>query len=312
METRAHHVLIGLFTVIAVLSALIFALWLGKSSLDREFDHYEVLFNRSVSGLAPGSMVEYSGIRVGNVEQLWLDPQDPRKVRALIRVAAGTPVKQDTRVRLALANITGSMNVQLHGGTPESPRLESEKGQPPLIVADPSPLSALLDDGEDLMSNINKLLSNANKILSSDNTSRLSRTLENLEQATAALAAQRTDLDQAMDQLNTLGRQAGLALEEITRLTSNANGLLDAHGKELLGSAQQSMAALERSTTRLDRLLGDNDEALDNGLRGVANLGPAIGELRATLASLRRVTQRLEDNPSGFLLGREQLQEFAP
>ncbi len=36
METRAHHVLIGLFTVLVVGAALMFALWLGKSDADRQ------------------------------------------------------------------------------------------------------------------------------------------------------------------------------------------------------------------------------------------------------------------------------------
>ena len=62
METRAHHVLIGLFTVITVGAALLFGLWLGKSTIDREFSYFEVLFNEEVSGLTPGSAVEYSGI----------------------------------------------------------------------------------------------------------------------------------------------------------------------------------------------------------------------------------------------------------
>lgn len=311
METRAHHVLIGLFTVAAVLGALLFALWLGKSSLDRDFDNYEILFDSSVSGLAPGSLVEYNGIRVGNVEQLWLDPQDPRKVHALIRVYAGTPVKQDTQARLALANITGNMNIQLHGGTPESPLLTSRRG-PPLIIADPSPLTTLLGNGEDMMSNLNNLLSSANRILSPENTNHLSHTLEHLEVATEAIASQREEFRQTLQHMNSLGKQAGLAMEEITKLTHTANGLLDEHGSDLMNSAKHSMAALDRSTSRLDKLLADNDKALDSGLQGVADLGPAIGELRATLASLRRVTQHLEDNPSGFLLGREKLQEFNP
>ena len=55
METRAHHVLIGLFTVLAVGGALLFALWLGKSSMDREYNYYEISFNRAVSGLSNGS-----------------------------------------------------------------------------------------------------------------------------------------------------------------------------------------------------------------------------------------------------------------
>ena len=45
METRAHHVLIGLFTVIVVAAALLFSLWLAKSSVDTEFKEYEVVFN---------------------------------------------------------------------------------------------------------------------------------------------------------------------------------------------------------------------------------------------------------------------------
>ena len=176
METRAHHVLIGLFTVLAVGGALLFALWLGKSSMDREYNYYEISFNRAVSGLSNGSAVEYSGIKVGDVEALWLEPDDPRKVRARIRIYSGTPIKQDTRARLALANITGSMIIQLHSGTPQSPPLEGKRGEPPLIVADPSPLSALLENGEDLMTNINNLLRSANLMLSEDNAGRIGRT----------------------------------------------------------------------------------------------------------------------------------------
>ncbi|SEQ19285.1 phospholipid/cholesterol/gamma-HCH transport system substrate-binding protein [Azotobacter beijerinckii] len=312
METRAHHVLIGLFTVLAVLAALLLALWLGKSSLDRDFDHYEVLFNHSVSGLGVGSPVEYSGIRVGDVEQLWLDPQDPRMARASIRLDSGTPIKRDTHARLLLANITGARSIQLFGGTPQSAPLKGEDGRLPLIVADPSPLSALLDDGGDLMSDVNNILSGASHVFSADNITHFGRTLANLEQATGALAEQRSELRQAMQQLNQLGQKTGLLLEEVTRLTRNANGLLDGSGRQLLASAQRSMTTLERTSTRLDRLLEDNHKALDDGLNGIAELGPAIGELRATLGGVRRVTRHLEDNPSGFFLGREQMQEFAP
>lgn len=312
METRAHHVLIGLFTVIAVGGALLFALWLGKSSIDREYSYYDIGFSQTVSGLSSGSSVEYSGIKVGDVVQLWLEPDDPRKVRARIRVYGGTPIKTDTQARLALANITGSMVIQLHGGTPESPRLAGDPDNPPLIVADPSPLNALLENGEDLLTNINNLLLSANQLFSDENTTRISQTLVHLEQATGVLAEQRGDLGQAIGQFARLGEQANAVLAQIDQLTRNANGLLDAQGRDLLQSARQSMTALERSTTRLDDLLAENQGALNNGLQGFNELGPAINELRTTLGALRRVTQRLEDNPSGFLLGRDKIEEFSP
>ncbi len=312
METRAHHVLIGLFTVVAVGCALLFALWLGKSSMDREYSYYDIGFSQAVSGLSSGSSVEYSGIKVGDVVQLWLEPDDPRKVRARIRVYGGTPIKSDTQARLALANITGSMVIQLHGGTPESPRLKGDPDDPPLIIADPSSLSALLENGEDLMSNINNLLLSANQIFSEENTTRLSRTLEHLEQATSVLSDQRGDLAQTLQQFNQLSQQANTVMGELSSLARNANGLLDEQGRSVLDSAAHSMKALDRTTARLDTLLEDNQGALNNGMQGFNELGPAINELRTTLGALRRVTQRLEDNPSGFLLGRDKLQEFNP
>lgn len=312
METRAHHVLIGLFTVIAVGCALLFALWLGKSSMDREYSYYDIGFSQAVSGLSSGSSVEYSGIKVGDVTELWLEPDDPRKVRARIRVYGGTPIKTDTQARLALANITGSMVIQLHGGTPEAPRLEGHRDEPPLIVADPSSLSALLENGEDLMSNINNLLLSANQIFSEENTARLSRTLEHLESATSVLSEQRGDLAQTLQQFNQLSQQANTVMGELSSLTRNANGLLDDQGRSVLTSAAQSMNTLDQATARLDRLLENNEGALNNGMQGFNELGPAINELRTTLGALRRVTQRLEDNPSGFLLGRDKLQEFNP
>ena len=312
METRAHHVLIGLFTVVAVGCALLFALWLGKSSMDREYSYYDIGFSQAVSGLSSGSSVEYSGIKVGDVVQLWLEPDDPRKVRARIRVYGGTPIKTDTQARLALANITGSMVSQLHGGTPESPRLKGDPDDPPLIIADPSSLSALLENGEDLMSNINNLLLSANQIFSEENTTRLSRTLEHLEQATSVLSDQRGDLAQTLQQFNQLSQQANTVMGELSSLARNANGLLDEQGRSVLDSAAHSMKALDRTTARLDTLLEDNQGALNNGMQGFNELGPAINELRTTLGALRRVTQRLEDNPSGFLLGRDKLQEFNP
>ena len=113
METRAHHVLIGLFTLLVGGGALLFALWLGKSSLDSSYDNYEIIFHEAVTGLSNGSPVQFNGIKVGEVVQLRLDDADPSKVLATIRVAASTPVRQNTAAKLSLAGVTGTSFIQL-------------------------------------------------------------------------------------------------------------------------------------------------------------------------------------------------------
>ena len=312
METRAHHVLIGLFTVLVVAGALLFGLWLAKSSVDTEFKDYEVVFNEAVSGLSKGSAVQYSGIKVGDVVSLRLYPKDPRRVLARIRLGGETPIKEDTQAKLALTGITGTSLIQLSGGTPQSPELRGKNGKLPVIVASPSPIARLLNNSDDVMSSINQLLYNANQVLSPENVERLSKTLANLEQTTGAINDQRGDLQQAMRQLGSIGKQASTALEQTTLLMRNANGLLNNNGKQMFSSAEQAMKSLEQSTATINTLLTDNQEALGNGMQGLNSLAPAIRELRDTLGSLRAISRRLESNPSGYLLGHDTDKEFTP
>ncbi|MNE04308.1 MlaD family protein [Pseudomonas sp. BF-R-24] len=312
METRAHHVLIGLFTVIVVTAALLFGLWLAKSSVDTEFKDYEVVFNEAVSGLSQGSSVQYSGIKVGDVISLRLDPKDPRRVLARIRLAGDTPVKEDTQAKLALTGVTGTSIIQLSGGTPQSPTLKGKDGNLPTIVASPSPIARLLNDSEDLMAGVSTLMHNANLMFSTENIERISNTLEHLEQTTGAIADQRGDIRQAMQQLASVGKQANTMLEQTTALMRNANGLLNEHGKEALGSAEQAMKSLQESSATLNKLITANQDSLNSGMQGLNGLGPAVREMRETLSSLRTITTRLEANPSGYLLGSDKTKEFTP
>ncbi|KQW33774.1 MULTISPECIES: MlaD family protein [Pseudomonas] len=312
METRAHHVLIGLFTVIVVAGALLFGLWLAKSNVDSEFKYYEVVFNEAVSGLSRGSSVEYSGIKVGDVVNLRLDPNDPRRVLARVRLSGETPIKQDTQAKLALTGITGTSIIQLSGGTPQSPALTGHDGEPPVIIAAPSPIARLLNNSDDLMTSINLLLHNANQVFSSDNVQSLGKTLEHLEQTTGVIAEQRGDIRQAMQQLASIGKQASATLEQTTALMRNANGLLNDQGKQVFGNAGQAMQSLARSTATLDKLLNDNRDSLNNGMQGLNALAPAVRELRETLSALRGISRRLDANPSGYLLGNDKDKEFTP
>ncbi|MDR2307317.1 MAG: MCE family protein [Paucimonas sp.] len=312
METRAHHVLIGLVTVLVVAGAMLFGLWLTKSSVDNAFKDYEVVFNEAVSGLSRGSPVQYNGIKVGDVSSLRLDPKDPRRVLARVRLSGDTPVKEDTQAKLTLAGVTGNAFIQLSSGTPQSPELKGKDGKLPVIVASPSPISRLLNDSSDLVTNINMLLHNANQMFSESNIEHLSNTLANLDQTTGAFANQKGGISDAIAQLAQVGRQANATLAETQALMRNANGLLGNQGKQAIGSAEQAMQSLAESTATINSLLKDNRQSLDDGAQGLNQLAPAIRELRETLNSLKGISRRLEADPSGYLLGRDNNKEFQP
>lgn len=312
METRAHHVLIGLFTLVVSIGALLFALWLAQSSNDQKYKVYDVIFNEAVTGLSEGGTVQYSGIRVGDVVSLRLDPNDPRKVRARIRVYDSTPIREDTRAKLALTGVTGQAIIQLSSAAQDSPPLVAQDGQVPVIKTIPSPFAKLLANGEDIATNVNNLINNVNRMFSQENVDRISRTLDHIDQATGVVAEQRDDIRQTFKELAAASEQARITLANASQLLERANQTLGTRGQSILDDTQKTLTALRSSSERIQQLVNSNYDSVNGGLSGVGELGPAIRELRSTLEDLRGVTRRLQENPTGYLLGRERNKEFQP
>ena len=306
METKAHHVLIGAFTLVVVAAVVLFALWLGKTSLNRQYHYYDIVFTEAVTGLSKGSPVQYNGIQIGEVSQLKLDPRDPRKVLARIQVAADTPIKVDTRAKLGLLGLTGVAFVQLTGGAPTSrPLMPTQEDPVPEIKSETSALSALLASGSDVVTSINGILVRLGKIISDKNVARINATLEHINQTTSALAAERDDLRELI-------KQAAGASKQLNQTLAGANHLVNGPGRETLDRAATAMASLQKTTQTLNALLTENQGSLQSGLRGVDQIGPTLRELRSTLRDIHQLTDKLQANPAGYLLGRDRATEFTP
>ncbi|MDN7134063.1 MlaD family protein [Halomonas sp. MC140] len=313
METRAHHVLIGCFTLATVAAALLFSLWMSYASGQRDYQPYRILFERSVSGLSIGSTVQYNGIEVGDVTELTLDPDDPRQVVANIRVYEDTPIKTDTRAKLAFASITGSMSVQLYGGTPESQRLiDQTDADAPFIQSDPSPIATLFDEGEDMIENINAILKSVNDLFDDNNREQAGTILNNIARITEMIANQQSALDENMALFSDVSRQATTTLESIDALSQEATQLLREDGRLVMQSAADASRDVASAAQRVEQLVETNAGAIEGSLQGAQDIAPALSSLRSTLNTLDRITRQLEDSPTDFLLGRDQIQEFRP
>ncbi len=306
METRAHHILIGAFTLVVVIVGVLFALWLGKTSLNKQYHYYDIVFTEAVTGLSKGSPVQYNGIQVGEVSQLKLDAKDPRKVLARIQVAADTPIKTDTRAKLGLLGLTGVAFVQLTGGAPASqPMMPTVANPVPVIQSESSALTKLLASGGDVITSLNGILDRLSQIVSPENVDRINGTLKNINATTRTLAAERDDLA-------TLIQQAAAASQQLNQTLAGVNHLVNGPGEATLQSAQQAMASLAQTTRTLNQLLTENQDSLHSGLRGMDQIGPTLREMRSTLRDIHQLTSKLQSNPAGYLLGRDHATEFTP
>ena len=117
METRAPFVIVGAFVLAAIAAVFGFVYWLHNTAGLGPRTTYHVQFDGSVPGLLVGAAVLFNGIRVGEVTELGLAPDNPRRVNATISVASTTPVRPDTRVGLEFQGLTGVPVVALEGGT---------------------------------------------------------------------------------------------------------------------------------------------------------------------------------------------------
>ena len=83
METRAPFVLIGAFVLAAIAAVFGFVYWLNNAAGLGPRATYHVQFDGSVPGLLVGAAVLFNGIRVGEVTELGLAPDNPRRVNAI-------------------------------------------------------------------------------------------------------------------------------------------------------------------------------------------------------------------------------------
>lgn len=314
METRASYVLIGAFTLLAFLSAFSFVLWIGKLSLEREWDYYDIVFKEAVTGLTVGGAVQYNGVQVGEVRKLSLAPDDPRQAIAHVRLNGDTPVKTDTRAKLALLGLTGVAIIQLSDGTPAAPRLAARSGETvPRIIADESAMQTLMSSGQDVAISANEVLVRVSRLLSEENMQHVTAALEHIDQVTAAFADQRADLRTLITQLSASSSQLRSSLNKIDTLTVSTDRLVNHQAAQLIDSARAWLESAQKATDTANLILEQNRgpiAAFSN--EGLAQMGPTLAELRATLQTLRGITTRMQNDPAAYLLGRQQPKEFVP
>lgn len=340
METKANHLAVGSFVLIMIAALFAFAVWLGRTSVDQEYDRYYIRFAASVSGLTTTSKVRYRGIPVGTVTDIRIDPEDSGLARVAIEVTRGTPIKEDSVAALELQGITGLVDVQISGGSNESPLLEPRPGEELAeIPSAPSMLESLFQDVPDVLGRIARVLERGQILLSDANLAAISETLQNIRSFSGALAASSEDI--AALSADAAGTMQALrsSVADVSRLVAELRdrvpALLDdasttlAVTRDTLGSTKNTVEsiagdagavskdlratlkdigatakALTETSRKLGALLEENRPAINNfASEGFYEFMHLMSEARALVGSMTLLVERLETDPAGFFLG---------
>lgn len=182
METRAPFVVVGAFVLAAIAAVFGFVYWLHNTGGLGPRATYHVQFDGSVPGLLVGAAVLFNGIRVGEVADLGLAPDNPRRVNATISVSSTTPVRSDTKVGLEFQGLTGVPVIALEGGT-----LLKDSGAVSTLIAEPGAGQGMTQAARDTLRRVDSVLA--------ENAEPLKSTIANLQVFSEGLARNTGKLD---------------------------------------------------------------------------------------------------------------------
>jgi phospholipid/cholesterol/gamma-HCH transport system substrate-binding protein len=218
METRAPFVVVGAFVLAAIAAVFGFVYWLHNTGGLGPRTTYHVQFDGSVPGLLVGAAVLFNGIRVGEVTDLGLAPDSPRRVNTTISVSSTTPVRSDTRVGLEFQGLTGVPVIALEGGT-----LLANSGPVPTLIAEPGAGQSMTQAARDALRRVDSVLE--------ENSGPLKDTIANFKVFSEGLARNTGKIDSILAGLEkTMG--GGSPAQKIT---------YDLRAPQGLGSASKTI-----------------------------------------------------------------------
>jgi phospholipid/cholesterol/gamma-HCH transport system substrate-binding protein len=303
METRANHLVIGAFVLGIIGLILGFIYWMKNDASGPAGKNYHVIFNGSVQGLTQASPVLFNGIRFGAVRSIELVPEDTRKVRALITVRSDTPVRTNSTARISQQGLAGFIALEITPGTPDAPMLQAKEGETlPVIYADPGG-SGMLAGVADAAGNANALLVRLNNLVANNEDS-VRHTLTNLEAFSSMMNERKDDLGAAVQDARTLMTRLVDMSNKIDAAVDRIAGTTADSPDSAVSQLQQAAASFRQLAEKLDHTLGDRADGLtQQAQRGLREFELFMKDGRRLADSLDRVVQKVERNPSGFLLG---------
>jgi phospholipid/cholesterol/gamma-HCH transport system substrate-binding protein len=325
METRSNHILVGSVVLGMVLAVILFVVWLSQAAggTDKKYD----IFFTGVDGLANGSTVTFSGVPVGQVDSINLQPQTPELIRVRITVNDDTPVPVGTTATVKGVGFTGVSQINLDppARNPRQPRAFREISCPPgdrpaqcpygvpVIPTKPGALGELLSSAPELVERVSTLTARLTELLSDRNQNSIAAILENVQVISRNLAERSDEIAAAMADARVAIQQTGKAVEEMGQLADTTDQMLQHDARPLINDLRNTVRAAQTSMQNLDSAIGDARPGLQAfSKQTIPEVGQLVRDLREMSESLSAVSQRLDQQGAGGIIGGTTLPDYKP
>ena len=210
METKANYVIVGIFTLVAIVAAFAFVYWTAAIGDRGETATLRVRIPGSASGLGRGqrrAVQRRQGRRRGRV---YIDVNDPTVAIADTEIDRLTPITKSTQADIGIAGLTGQANIELQGRQPQGAeaarRGRSGTARIAEITANPSAVTNLLQTAQDIFTRADKVLSDLEGFVT-DVRGPLTETVSNAQKFSEALANNADGVDEFLASVTKLSEQ---------------------------------------------------------------------------------------------------------
>ena len=319
METRANHVWVGAITLALLAALALFFVWLAGINKGEQ-DEYDIFFKQSVAGLAKGSEVSFAGVPSGQVSLIELWKKDPGFVRVRIKVDEDTPILVGTTATIQ-GSFTGVSTILLDGARRGAPPITCDgdgvgktacpEGVP-VIPTKPGGLGELLANAPLLLERLATLTERLTMMLSDKNQASISGIL-NTNRMTADLAQATPQVQRTLSELQVTLREASEALDQFEKVMGSTDKLLNNEGQSLAAQLRTTLKSADSAAQSLSATLNDARPAARQLSESTLPTAEAtLKDLRETSRALRAVTEKIESQGAGGLIGGQKLPDYKP
>jgi phospholipid/cholesterol/gamma-HCH transport system substrate-binding protein len=331
VATRVQKTKVGVFLALSialvVVASLLIAGYRGGNLVT-----YEIVFTGSVLGLYKGGLVQYQGVEVGRVDQIWVGHGNSIHATMLIDASKITLHRGVKGVLEVYSLATGTMCVALSGGDWDAP--PHDPARP--IIAEESLFEAVGSHMATLMEQIGPVLENLGGVMEELNTAfdgmedgqlaqtvtRINTTLEEIEglvdegrgllsntsegvesltvELKVSLTSLKTSVDKFGDWMDTAG-EAAIGVKDTVNLIGEKLEPIDFNEKmsEVCRNLDEAVSAVETLTETVT-YQSDN---VHHSLLGT------LETMNETLEAVRDLAIYLRENPSSVVRGKDRAKE---
>ena len=304
MESRAHAIAAGLFTLLLGVAVVIAAMWFSGDTYEKVY--YELESKHPVTGLFEQAGVRFRGVDVGKVTHIRFDPEDPRKILVHIGIQAGTPVTRSTYAEIRPQGVTGVSYIMLDDtGADPAPLPPAGARDTARISVRPTLLENLFAASQDALADVREVAKRVSAMLSDENRERFGQTLVSLQKASDRIGS-------ASERVGTVASAAEPAVKSIAPLVADARKTLH-NADGVLAEISSTTRALAARMDAIDRVAGSAEKATASigtladtvAAESLPRINVLVEELTRTTRGLERFVTDLKEEPQSLVFGRK-------